>query len=538
MDNHLLHITNNGVQCGVILPHNKGNLAMNTKIKTSFLSSCVFSPLSDLGGGTAETEAVTQSWADMTEEQRQRAFDEVKATVNSGDTDLEDYKNAYKDAYTEDTTLADDDIIWMIARYELNDPDMDAVVIAMKDAESGEATGDEPDADETLKELSGQLNVLAQKLADDRAFTDEMALIVTSKEIVARGPVSVVIHLERIWDQGDWAKVPVPGSKAPEKGKPSNMTVWDITPTRRGNRKINVSWYEETAKAVFPKVWDDLADINETFKATDERDLNNPQRREFMKLPPLKRVALKSTFTTRKNTHLNLIRQAVRVRNLRMALKDIANKDGKHPIGVEYAWETPPNKSKGREAPGVLLSGSSPILVYDALAAIPTEKVGGSYTVMTFLKFEAGMNKMLASGVDPSYTELDATLQRNREAMAAQKRANRFKVESIEDCIYSLSSNANYLDQADALRAFKKHLETKKKKNEDGTDPRLMTEYEMELMLVGEMMMNLNPIFTYVKANGFDQLWEANKKGEKLTFDDILTEQDKAKVQDNQRKVA
>lgn len=514
------------------------------KIKTSLLSSVVMSPLSDLGGGDTATDTKTdaeyramgqQSWDNMDEDARQSMFDQVKALIASGDEDLSKYKDLYTETFGDDTTLADDDIIWAIAK--VNDDDPEGIVLTMKSMEEeGTATGDEADTDEALRDITGGLAPLAQKLADDQQFKDDMATIVQAREIVSRGPVMVVLHLERIWDQGDWAKVPVPGSKAPEKGKPSNITVWDITPTKRGNRKINVSWFEETAKAVFPKVWDDLADIKETFKSTDERDLNNPQRREFMKLPPLKRRSLESTFNTRKSTHLNLIRSAVRVRNLRMALKSIANKDGKYPIGVEYAWETPPNKSKGRESAGVLLAGSSPILVYDALAAIPTEKVGDSYTVMTFLKFEAGMNKMLSSGVDPSYTELDATLQRNREALAAQKRADRFKVESIEDCIYSLSSNANYLDQADAFRAFKKHLETKKKKNEDGTDPRLMTEYEMEMLLVGELMMNLNPIYTYIKANGFDELWEAHKRGEKLTFDDVLTEQDEAAAAAKQKR--
>lgn len=494
------------------------------------------SKLSDLSSETTNTEQtnIGVEWDTKTEEQRQDAFNEVKATVDSGDTDLDDYKNAYKDAFEQDTTLADDDIIWAIA--QINDDDTDAIVLVMKTMEDSGVSGDEADTDEALLDVKSKVTSLADKLASDADFKAEMDLILVSKEIVDRGPVSTLLHLERIWDSGDWAMVPEPGSKMPTKDKPSNITIWDITPTKRGNRKINISWYTETARVVNPKLFDDAADMNETFKSADERQLNNPQRREFIKLPPLKRRALSKTFNSRCSRFADLLKRAVRVRTLRATLKDLVNKDGKHPIGCEYAWDVHPIKANNYK--GVLLPGNAPILVYDALTPIPTEKVGEAYTVTTFLKFDAGVKKMLASGADPSFTELDDTLGRNREAMAAQKRTNRYKVEGMEDALFSLASIANYFDNAENLRMYKKHLETKKKKNDDGADPRLMTEYEMEQFQFGETMMKIMPIWSYVKASGFDDLWEANKRGEKLTSDDILTLQDEALAAAKRSKVA
>lgn len=498
----------------------------------------------DNGADGGEDTPVT--WDDLNEEERQLRYDEVKEHVETGDTDLEEYRTLYEKTFEEPSNLADDDIIWLVARYSYDDDTPDDVVTAMHDAEHGTATGEEADNEEVMDQVAEQTHTIADKLKADERFKAKMAETVTAYETVARGPVEIDIHLSRILTPEDWMTMPVPGSKKPEdkKGKKqgdNEEMLWDITPTKKGNRKINVSWYEQLTKEVFPTVWTEAEDINETFKPLEERNLNTPERKALAKLPPLKRQSLKKTRNTRRNRHIDLIRRAVRVHRLRDQLRDVRNSDGKKVIGVEYAWETHPTKKNNYE--GVLLEGSNPILVWDATIDIPTEKVGDSYTVGTFLKFEAGLKKMLSSGAEPSYGELDETLARNREAAAAEKRTKRFTVENIEDWLFSMSANANFMDKADNLRAFKKHIESQKKvheepaEGEDPVDPRLMTEREHEIFMFMEMYSNLHGIVNWLRAQGGDDLIDAHIKGDKITYDELLDEQDQQALKQKELKL-
>jgi hypothetical protein len=448
----------------------------------------------------------------------------LRNMIGTEDLDLDDYRNAYKDAFEENTTLDETGILTAIA--SVNDDDMDAVVLLMKEmGEKEEATGDEPEVTEAIDETRARAVTLVEKLANDTAFNAHIMMVVQSKETLLTGPVSTLVHLDRVWSDEDWGNVPRPGStKYDDKEGHRDTDVsdnepWDLTIAREGKRKRVISWFDETMSAVNPALFSELEDIKEAMKKPDDRTLNNARRKEVATFSVLKKKALLKKIKGRVSTFRDIFQKAVRIKQTMSAIADVTFKDAKsntHPVvGVTFDWD---DREKGTLNPT-----NVPILIYDNTIASLTDKTCDPVTVTGFLKFKLNEWKSNAEkeGKTPDYAGLLATVERDKESQAAEKLAAKFKVANAGEAVHAFLGLANWLDEAKNLAAYKKHLTSLSNKTEEGVDDKMMTAREQEIWHMGNAFIDMQPLYSFIKAD-FDRLQDANRDGLKLSPSDVI----------------
>lgn len=243
---------------------------------------------------------------------------------------LRNYRAVFAEGRTEGPSTLTDTIIWSLHEQVLANEDAEApdtaegwdelelaVTAAMERAETEIDTGKHKE----IAAAGRQANAYtwAESLAKDAQFNADLEAITEAKGVVSRGPITVLLDLERIKSADELNAAPIPGTGKKKKGvahvKGNNDDYYDtLIKTDKGTRIGQQSWWYDVADALpgGKAVAAELAAIKQAMDAV------NPQDK-----PAQYRSASKAELVGAKlaaNSRLTVIRsnltKAVRVRAL------------------------------------------------------------------------------------------------------------------------------------------------------------------------------------------------------------------------------